>query len=235
MNEARFIELLNLYVDHQIDPGEAAELEAEVLRNPTRRRTYNQYCRMQKGCRLLGGHSRSNAPVAVGFIRSLDAAERKIARPVLPSWRSPYAGAFAACAMAACVAVVYVANRPETSSPETVAAVHTQPQAAPLAVKMAPPAVAVANHANAPVSPFDDSSALPVSGVVRNAREAEIAATDREALAWMQRVDQLPGGAMIVDEQAFEGRSTLQPNNRLFQSRHALEGKTELTGFQFQR
>ena len=54
MKESKFIELLNLYVDHQISPDDAKLLESEVESNPTRRRIYRQYCQMQKACALMG-------------------------------------------------------------------------------------------------------------------------------------------------------------------------------------
>jgi len=53
MKEREFIELLNLYLDHEIGPADAARLEQEIQRNPERRRTYREYCRMQKACRML--------------------------------------------------------------------------------------------------------------------------------------------------------------------------------------
>jgi len=86
-------------------------------------------------------------------------------------------------------------------------------------------------------SSFDLQPALAadVLGVARNAREVEIASTDREALEWMQRVDLLPVQRVVVDEQAFESRATLQQDNRVFRSRHSVQGSTEFTAFQFQR
>jgi hypothetical protein len=53
MKDSEFIELLNLYLDHEISADNAARLEAEVQGNPERRRVYRQYCRMQKACTLL--------------------------------------------------------------------------------------------------------------------------------------------------------------------------------------
>ena len=50
MKDSEFLELLNLYLDHEITPADAARLEAEVRADPERRRTYLQYCRMQKAC-----------------------------------------------------------------------------------------------------------------------------------------------------------------------------------------
>jgi len=53
MNDREFLELLNLYVDHEISPEDALRLEAEVAEHPRRRKVYDQYCRIQKACVML--------------------------------------------------------------------------------------------------------------------------------------------------------------------------------------
>jgi len=53
MKESRFVELLNLYVDHELTQGEAAELDAELQRNPARRETLREYRALQRGCERL--------------------------------------------------------------------------------------------------------------------------------------------------------------------------------------
>ena len=53
MNDREFIELLNLYVDHEIGADDALRLEEEVASDPKRREVYDQYCRMQKACSML--------------------------------------------------------------------------------------------------------------------------------------------------------------------------------------
>lgn len=243
MNDPRFIELLNLYLDHQLAPDEAAELEAEVLRNPARRRTYDQYCRLQRGCSLLGEHERLTAPDSQAFARSLRDVERKISAPRRSGWQQPaYAGLFAASAMAACVAVVFLVNRAPSGSsvtPESGTVAVVVPQASTEAV--APVMVAATQASAKPVATvatsFEIQPALAASGfgVARNAREAEIAATDPEALEWMKRVEQLPLQRIVVDDQTFEARATLHPDNRVFRSRQGMQGTAEFTAFQFQR
>jgi hypothetical protein len=101
MKESRFIELLNLYLDHQISQEGAALLEEEILQNPGRRRTYNQYCRMQRACSLVldqfnapAGRARRGAGRIVGF----ESAER------WPRW-GYYAAGLAAAAGIALVAM----------------------------------------------------------------------------------------------------------------------------------
>lgn len=244
MKDQRFIELLNLYLDQQISEFEAAELEAEVTKNPERRRTYNQYCRLQRACAMLGEGAREQAAGKEKFLRSLQAAEKKIARPRnRPLWRSTYAyaGAFGATAMAACVALmmsiggrqapaistVVSADRPDVARVEARASTaHSEP-------------VFAVSLASMPRNEVEPQPALSAAGlsVARNARELEIAANDREALEWMQRVELLPVQRIDLEEPVFEtNHPTLHPDNRVFRSRRSLQtGNAEFTAFQFQR
>lgn len=111
MKESEFITLLNLYVDHEITPADAARLEAEVQANPARRRTYRQYCQMSKACTMLAKDFADEAPAPQ--------ADNVIA--LAPASRFGFGwgpGAFAATGLAvaaACVALVFV-NRATTSS-----------------------------------------------------------------------------------------------------------------------
>ena len=80
MKESKFIELLNLYIDHQISPEEAARLEEEILQDPRRRQTYNQYCRMQRACTLVLDQFKSpvdGAGKAAGDIVGFEATKRR--------------------------------------------------------------------------------------------------------------------------------------------------------------
>lgn len=52
MNEKKFIELINLYIDGEISPAELEELETEVANNARRRRTYHSYRRMQQASQV---------------------------------------------------------------------------------------------------------------------------------------------------------------------------------------
>jgi len=65
MKDSEFLELLNLYLDHEISPADAARLEAEVRASPGRRRTYLQYCRMQKACAALAAEFAADRPAPV--------------------------------------------------------------------------------------------------------------------------------------------------------------------------
>jgi hypothetical protein len=48
MNERRFVELLNLYIDKEASPEERDEVEMEVKKNPRRREKFLSYCRLQE-------------------------------------------------------------------------------------------------------------------------------------------------------------------------------------------
>lgn len=53
MNEKRFVELVNLYIDHEISREDLQELEDEVAHNAHRREIYHQYCRLQRASQSL--------------------------------------------------------------------------------------------------------------------------------------------------------------------------------------
>ncbi len=105
MKESRFVELLNLYVDHELTQAEAAELEAELQRNPARRETLREYRALQRGCERLLEVDRSLAPrtaEAVRTLRGLRGAETRSERSWWNGW-SWIAGAGAAAGLAVMV------------------------------------------------------------------------------------------------------------------------------------
>jgi hypothetical protein len=120
MKDTEFIDLLNLYLDHEISPADAARLEAEVQTNAARRRIYQQYCRMQKACKMVAADFTSEAEVAGA------AHEKKVvafdpdavSAAVAARKRSNTfytVGTFAA--LAACVAVIFVKREQAGVSP----------------------------------------------------------------------------------------------------------------------
>ena len=62
MNRRKFIELLNLYIDGEIDPKDVGRLEEVIGRDPKARSIYNQYCRLHRGSRLIYERFRMQAP-----------------------------------------------------------------------------------------------------------------------------------------------------------------------------
>lgn len=74
MKDKQFLQLLNLYLDGEIDAAGAIELEHEILANPARRRTYNDYCRIHRATRMVYDQFR-------------DAGDAQAATPTLASPR----------------------------------------------------------------------------------------------------------------------------------------------------
>lgn len=125
MNDSEFIELLNLYLDHEIDPADAARLEAEVHRDARRREIYRQYCQMQAACAQLAGHFADTAETE----RNVEVfAPTRISRP---TW---YAGGLAA---AACLTVFLIvrSHRRDVAVTEAAPQVALAPAVAPAAAK----------------------------------------------------------------------------------------------------
>ena len=122
MNDREFIELLNLYVDHEISPQDALRLEAEVMSRPDRREIYNQYCKMQKACSMLSEQ-----------FGDVPSAPRHVLKPAPSFWGITPAMAGIA---AACILVV-VGLRLAGFHPRGGAG-HAADQAAPRALAVSP-------------------------------------------------------------------------------------------------
>ena len=97
MNDKKFIELLNLYVDREVSAEDALRIEAEVASNPSRRKVYDQYCRIQKACSMLSDEQ------ALG---AADPGRRIAAFPARSAWRPvPLMAALAAACVVAVLAI----------------------------------------------------------------------------------------------------------------------------------
>jgi len=247
MNELRFIELLNLYVDQQLTAAEATELETELQRNPARRRTYQQYCRMQKACTQLFEQERQAAPSMSVLSREMAKADRKVLD--FPERRTPWRqrGVFGAgiAAMAACVALVLVrhssgpAVAPVASTPRaTVSEVAVVEQSAPAAAQPVsiPPADLEAKglhrsyYTLLPVRQF-----IPVQVVTAN-NESVTAGGEQPNLDWMKNVELTPLRNVNADEFAAGAGNTLQqPSTIYINNRRPVQDLYEKAAFQFQK
>ena len=184
MKDAEFIELLNLYLDHEISAADAARLEAEVQGNLPRRALYNQYCRMQKACCSLGADFRAENEVA--FDPAIAAVERARRRR-----QTAYYGFGTFAAAAACVAFILVGRgRPAVNE----AAGNRPAEIATVATPASTPATVTATRPGGIVQrPMMVADPLLLSG--RNRSEAEFAMVVHEtpeSLAWIQGVQLAP-------------------------------------------
>ncbi|MBP7142465.1 MAG: hypothetical protein KBA71_11205 [Opitutaceae bacterium] len=263
MKESRYIELLNLYVDHRLTGAEAAELEAEVQRNPERRRIYSQYCRMQKACTLIFDAERSLAPKTAAVLSSFDVDHR--GARAAPFWRwalVPAVGLAAAIAMVAVVGVRWISSPGVFSAAQggnvAVAAVEGGVQAAPAAPQLAGGRSTGAAFSLANVSQAESAVNMPQSfhdyGVQTGSRPSfksflvsattvlartsgkEVSGAPPLDWTWLNDV-KLPAISPLSDDAtAFDAKPMLaQPETRVYRSRQPLQGNVEMISFQFQR
>ena len=221
MKESKFIELLNLYVDHHITAEDAALLEAEVRTNPDHRRVYREYCQMQKACTQLGDAFRSDSPAPALPSKTIDFNPRR--RLAVAT----YAAGFAA--VAACVAVTFVMR---------ARFARADAQSAPLVqvVAAAPGHVAVARDSAA--RPALQPAFGPRSLNLReqNAEVSEATLAEQVAIAdWINDVRFSSMNGVSPDDLRFDGRAPIRPEPRTYQSVRPFQGKVEMTAFKFQR
>ena len=218
MKDSKFIELLNLYVDHQISEADAALLEAEIQKKPERRKVYRQYCQMQKACVMLADNFRTEAP-AVGKTVAFAPIRRRFA---------PVAYAMGAVAAAACITLV-MTNR-------------TRPDSAVLASTQASAPVAEIAAQTAPVELVTEPVVLPARVPLQPAFDGSLkntalnfAATEstRVPLAWIKNVQlqRVPAA-----ELRFETQQSLQPQELMLRnSAQTFQGQADMTAWRFFR
>lgn len=97
MNKERFTELLNLYLDDEISPGDLSNLMEETRRDPDRQKMFLDYCRIHKACSLLGDSLESRrskrtfkqVAYAVGGLAAAFALLGMAGRNLLPMLNGP--------------------------------------------------------------------------------------------------------------------------------------------------
>jgi hypothetical protein len=244
MKESRFIELLNLYVDQQLTAAEATELETELQNDGERRRTYQQYCRMQKACTQLFEQERQAAPANSKFSRAIAEADRKVVEfPELRTrWRQRGVFAGGLAAMAACAAFVLVRQAPvsispsvaSVPSPAVVAAVE-QPVSAIQTVSI-PQADPRASEMRGTFRMLPPSRQfLPVQVLATN-NEMVNTGEEQPSFEWMKQVELAPMRNVNADKFVLEANSSGQQATGLYiNNRRPVQGLFEKAAFQFQK
>jgi len=224
MKDRRFTELVNLRLDHELSPAEAAELDAEIQRDPARRRQYVEYGRMQRACAQLFEREHARAPASIALERALRDAERKVTTPVSrPLFDRPFVTAFTGfAAMAACVSFVVLRNPPGATVPAP--AVHPA-----VAFHQTPPAVpeVLANYV-VPTTPPASYNALPLGG-------SPSADPAREVADWVRGVALPALQPVNLDDPSAEPATPVQPSFAAESASGSLQVNTDYVGFQFQR
>lgn len=244
MKDSRFIELLNLYVDREISREEAALLEQEILRDPSRKRIYQQYCRMSRASELLSEQFKS-AAVPSGSVLA-EAARKADAKVVnFPSQGNrrfrPWLAGFACAAAAACLAFVIVHREQSKTAPVNVL------DADALAISKTPKARSID-----PVA-FRNINAMPVAVQTRFSeykpvfvgqsikaqdvpeQKNPLLIENKADLNWMKAVQVNPIQDIPIENLVFEQKPTLRQDPRTFDSGRPVQGKIENISFQIQK
>lgn len=246
MKESEFIELLNLYLDHEISAADAVRLEAEVQANGARRKVYQQYCRMQKACKVLTSDFQTDgAEAGVATERKVIAFNPQRAAAIAAQRRrTNVVLTFGTLAAAACVAVILVnrgdrsPNRAQDTAPALVQhnASATAAGAQRFASETSGPR-ALGNRNGAAVS---QTTLVTDPLLLTKHTEAEatvVAANDgADQLKWINSVQLRPlQQGVPADELRFDVRpATLRPDPRTLPGNRApAEAKVEMTAFRF--
>lgn len=222
MKDKEFIELLNLYLDHEISTKDAARLEAEVQRNPARYQTYRDYCKLHKGCTLLT----ADYATAPHEVTAWDSPVRR--------WVNPFAigGLMAA---AACAAFI-VLNRPSVPATENGMGVVQQesPRTTPKADAVAADntrsiASTVTVSTRTAAQPMIVKQTFPLAAANEGTSSVQDPRFNWMADVQLASIPQIPAESL-----RFETKGTQKPNQRSFGSA-PLEGPMEYNAIQFQR
>lgn len=222
MKESKFIELLNLYVDHQISPAEAELLESEVRINPAHRRIYREYCQMQKACDVLAENFRAQAPgtdAQLGQFRSRRGA-------------STWTYAAGLLAAAACVALV-LNVRGRFNEPLAVSTPISHQSATTPALKAPAVAVTPALAVRPALQPVFGPRLFALRE--QNAEGAEASAFDPSFAEWMNSIQLSSLSNASADDLRFDAHTSLQPDIRTYRAGRPVQGKFELTAFTFEK
>ena len=241
MKESKFIELLNLYIDQQISPEEAALLEEEILHNPRHRRIYHQYCRMHRACTLVFENIRAQAEQGAGVE---EVASRVV--DFAPRARRPVWGYYAAgLAAAACVALVAVQVflRPDRNS--TRGSLATAPAASLASAQTGLVKASAPVHMDATASPVSlrigSLNARPLlvfsPGILQGKTPLVVVKSPAApAVAPLPPVYASPLTLRPSIEQfVFEQSPSSSGSPKIYRSRQQMDGQTEMTAYQFQK
>ena len=222
MKNTEFIELINLYLDHELTPADCARLEAEVKASPDRRRIYEQYCRMQKACKVLATDFAAEAPsINPRAIRT--SGSEAGSRRVLGGFFA--IGSLAAAA--ACVALVVLSNS-TPNAPHGSAVVAEAVTSAPVA------AAVVADNAPRSGGIVQRSSLMGESIFLTRAPAVGEAVAPQ--LAWLTGVQLAPMQQVVFAEDLrFEARLLkLNPDARVLNPlKKAGDNVKESAAFEF--
>ena len=248
MKDSEFIQLLNLYLDHEISGADAARLESEVQTNAARRQIYQQYCRMHKACRMIAADFETEPASAIGASEKKVIAFNPAAAAAIAAQRRRINGLYTFgtfAAIAACATIIFV-SRGHQGTIDAASPAAQSIAVAPASAITNPDATFVADKSAAPrglvsVAPRPQPTMMrdPLLLTGNTQAEAVRAAAINQAnnqLAWLHSVQLAPLQERVADDLHFA--STLQSEGRALGNRTITPAKAsqpgeEWAGFQF--
>lgn len=230
MNDDRFIELVNLYIDRQITAAETAELEAEIQASPRRRTTYRHYCQMHRATTLVqdGFRAQASPQPAVQSLRPSPVTPFAGERGNRQFRWTYYAGGLAA---AACLGLIFGRLNIKPSAEINLLA-QTESQSLPVVVVAAP-----STRATLVPEPTAGLVSLRNSAADYSAYSGVLAAQplddSRAFTPGRSRADSLPS---LFEDGVFDSPQVMPVRNqRIFHGKQFPAQPAEFTAFQFQR
>ncbi|MEY2880166.1 MAG: hypothetical protein RLZZ15_2546 [Verrucomicrobiota bacterium] len=235
MNHDEFLELLNLHLDHEITPADAARLEAEIQANPARRALYRQYRQMNQACAILAARAGASAPAADANLIAFP-PQRRVSPATL------WLGAGGVLATAACLVLAfgYRARMTNDQPAQSPMARATSPVGdTATAVVIAPAASTerrtMARTVSLTPHPLDLQPALPSNGLKIEGATTAFASAPAQ-LDWIQNVKLSPLSATpVAAEINFDLRPIQTAQPALYPGRQPLPDATPMSAFKFQR
>ena len=244
MKNAEFMELLNLYLDHEISAADAARLEIEVQTSPDRRRIYQEYCQMQKACKMLVADFHTEPAI------SADAPGKRVvpfqAAPPRSGGllRTSYViGALAAAA--ACVAFIFSPGRlgegnggAATTQDRVASSAPATPSPAFLISHVGPDSLRGSTAAGGLIQrPMLVNDPLLLGGATNMTAGFVASVTPaNDELAWVRTLQLAPlPSRVMVEDLRFEAQSTgFHPEARALGVNQApIEAPSEMAAFRF--
>jgi anti-sigma factor RsiW len=230
VKESKFIELLNLYIDQQISPEEAAALEREILQDAQRRRIYHQYCRMHRACSLVFENFRSQAePATAETVRQAGEMVEFGAKPRRFSWGYYVAG----LAAAACVALVALQVFVRPAAPAAKDATVARPTAVSTG---ATPAALVPVRVDAPAPAFV-APRLVLSSPTGSQSPASLVIVAERNPSFPPPTARVAPRSLrpSIEQFVFEQPASGNDNPPVLRIRQTTDAQAEMTAYQFQR
>jgi hypothetical protein len=235
MSDERFLELLNLYLDHEIGAEEVGELEAEVRRSAARRRTYEEYCKLQRGCVLLFESECAQAPkTAAAVVRLREARGGAARRSLVPG--GVWVGGALAAAAAVAVLLVALPRNDGTRPPDAPLPSVSELAAGPSLRSLVDPARP--DPARAGLTPAAMRSVLFAGDFRSAASDGALwrSASSRSGLEWLDQVSLPPLRAPRVEDLRFDVHPAVRPGDApVYTGQRPWRTELEMTAFQFQR